>query len=78
MPQRADGGGGKGRSEVLEVGGTAVLAPTLLAKRWVRSCLFLGVSPCAADNPAMNVRLLPLHLCWGLGGEEGMGKGLLI
>ena len=36
-----------------------------------------GGSACVYFFVSMNVRLLPLHLCWGYGGEEGMGKGSL-
>lgn len=69
---------GKERSEVCKVDLEFLLASILLAKQCVRLCLCFGVSPCTSDNPVMYVRLLPFHLCWGLGGEEEMGKGLLI
>ena len=50
---------------------------------WVRVllapiCLAECGSACVYFSVSMNVRLLPLHLCWGYGGEEGMGKGFPI
>lgn len=72
MPEEAGERGGGER----KIQGLRSWVRALLAKTWIR--VLLSVSPCTSDNAAMDVRLLPLHLCWGLGGEAGMGKGLLI